>query len=33
MALLTAEHAGLELNLVELKDRVSLVENAFYAQD
>jgi len=32
MAVRTAEHAGLELNLIELKDRVSLIENAFYAR-
>ena len=29
MALRTAEHAGLELNLI---DRVSLIDNAFYAR-
>jgi len=32
MAMRTAEHAGPDLNFVELKDRVNLIENTFYAR-
>ena len=32
IALRTAEHPGVELNLIQVKDSVSLIENAFYAR-